>query len=210
MSQHRAGGPPEESATGSAREEGSRAATPPGNPSASRDERPRPQYGEYAPEGWTWEPPPGQQTSDPAPQMATPPAAASATDRAAHPTDRIVTLLLLVLGIFGVWTAIGTIQAIPDQLPQAIRQAGELLGTGAATVDYTPGPEVPGILLAGSIVQVVIWLLTAWWAVSRIRAGKIAFWVPLVGGVVSFVLLYAVMFIIIAIDPALVASLSQG
>ena len=172
------------------------------------DERPRPQYGEYAPEGWKWEPPAGEQTSDPAPQMATPPAAASVDDRTPPPADRIITLLLLVIGIFGVWTAIGTIQAIPEQLPQAIRQASELLGTGGAAVDYAPGPEVPGILLAGSIAQVVLWLVTALWSVWRLRARTIAVWVPLVGGFVSFVLLYAVMFIVIAADPGLVASLS--
>ena len=115
-----------------------------------------------------------------------------------------------MLGLFGLWTAIGTIQAIPDQLPQAIRQAGELLGTPTSAADYTPGPEVPGILLAGSIAQVALWVLTAWWSVARLRARKLAFWVPLVGGFLSFVLLYAVMFIVIAADPGLVASLSGG
>jgi hypothetical protein len=190
------------------------------HPAGTPDERPRPQYGEYAPEGWTWQPPaedrhsdapapPPQAAPEPAP-AAVPAAAASVEGRADRPVDRLITIMLLVLGVFGAWSAIATIQSLPDQLPQAIRQAGELLGTGAATFDYTPGPEVPGILLVGSIAQVVLWLLTAWWSVSRIRARRLAFWVPLVGGVISFALLYAVMFVIVIMDPALVESLSQG
>ncbi|WP_173924491.1 DUF6264 family protein [Agromyces sp. Marseille-P2726] len=209
MSQQHAGGTPDQPAALSARE-GASPAVPP----APRDERPRPQYGEYAPEGWTWEPPQDDRyapaTTPERASVAPPAAAASVTDRPDRAADRIITVLLLVIGIFGAWTAVGTIQAIPDQLPQAIRQAGELLGTPAAAVDYTPGPEVPGILLAGSIAQVVLWLLTAWWSVARLRARKLAFWVPLVGGFVSFVLLYAVMFVVIAMDPELVSSLSGG
>ena len=205
MSQQHDAGAPDEPASGPHEgASGASAQTPPPPP---RDERPRPQYGEYAPEGWTWQPPADQQTSDPAPQMVAPPAAAS-VDRPDRTADRVVTIVLLVIGIFGVWTAIGTLQALPEQLPQAIRQASEILGGGATTVDYTPGPQVPGILLGGSIGQVVLWLLTAWWAVSRLRARRIAFWVPLVGGVVSLVLLYGTMFIVIATDPDLVASLS--
>ena len=205
MSQHGAARPSDESDGGAARDV----------PPARRDERPRPQYGEYAPEGWTWKPPPGEHTSDPAPQMVAPPAAASArpvdpaiADRPERPTDRLITIMLLVLGVFGTWSSISTLQSLPELLPDAIRRASEMLGTSAAAIDYTPGPEVPAILLAGSIFQVVLWLLTAWWSIARIRARRLEFWVPLVGGVVSFIALYAVMFIVILGDPALVAGLS--
>jgi hypothetical protein len=203
MSQHGAARPSDESDGGAAR----------GVPPVPRDERPRPQYGEYAPEGWTWKPPAGEHTSDPAPQMATPPAAASArplsTDgRPERPADRFITIMLLVIGVFGTWSTISTLQSLPDLLPDAIRRASEMFGTSAAAIDYTPGPEVAAILLAGSIFQVVLWLLTAWWSISRIRARRLAFWVPLIGGAVSFIALYAVMFIVILGDPALVAGLS--
>ncbi|HKH07628.1 MAG TPA: DUF6264 family protein [Agromyces sp.] len=203
MSQHGAARPSDESDGGAAR----------GVPPVPRDERPRPQYGEYAPEGWTWKPPAGERTSDPAPQMATPPAAASARPRSTdgrpeRPADRFITIMLLVIGVFGTWSTISTLQSLPDLLPDAIRRASEMLGTSAAAIDYTPGPEVPAILLAGSIFQVVLWLLTAWWSISRIRARRLAFWVPLIGGAVSFIALYAVMFIVILGDPALVAGLS--
>ena len=176
-----------------------------------RDERPRPQYGEYAPEGWTWKPPAGEHTSDPAPQMATPPPSAATVDaRPDRPADRIVTILLLVIGLFGVWSAIGALQSLPTLLPEALRQTSEMLGNGGAPFDYTPGPEVPGLIIAGQIIQVVLWVLTAWWAIARMRARRLAFWVPIVGGVLAFFALYAIMFAIILNDPALVDRLSAA
>jgi len=214
MSQHHAQGTPEESARRAAAD-----GVPAATPAAPRNERPRPQFGEYAPEGWTWKPPPGEHTSDPAPQMTTPPApkspgafaAASARDdRPDRPADRIVTILLLIIGVLGAWSAIGSLQSLPTLLPEALRQTSEMLGNGGAPFDYTPGPEVPGLILAGQIIQVVLWVLTAWWSIVRMRARRLAFWVPLVGGALSFIALYAIMFAIILNDPALVERLSAA
>lgn len=212
MTQHHAAGTPEDPARRSGPE--GAPATP---PAAPRDERPRPQYGEYAPEGWTWQPPAGEHTSDPAPQMSAPPAppspaalaAASAREaRPDRPVDRIITVMLLVLGVFGAWSAIGSLQSVPTLLPEALRQTSEVLGTGGAAFDYTPGPEVPGLILAGQVIQVALWVLTAWWSIVRMRARRLAFWVPLVGGALSFVALYAIILAIILNDPALVEQLS--
>jgi hypothetical protein len=214
MSQHHAPGTPEEPASPA-----TAAGVPATTPDAPRDERPRPQFGEYAPEGWTWKPPAGERTSDPAPQLTAPPAprspaavaAASARDdRPDRPADRIVTILLLLIGVLGAWSAIGSLQSLPTLLPEALRQTSEMLGNGDAPFDYTPGPEVPGLILAGQIIQAVLWVLTAWWSIARMRARRLAFWVPLVGGALSFFALYAIMFAIILNDPALVERLSAA
>jgi hypothetical protein len=212
MTQHDAAGTPEEPARRVAADD------VPATPAAApRDERPRPQYGEYAPEGWTWQPPAGEHTSDPAPQMSTPPAPPSSAALAAasarsarpdRPVDRIITIVLLVVGVFGLWNAIGTLQSLPTLLPEALRQTSEMLGNGGAAFDYTPGPEVPALILSGQIIQVVLLVLTAWWSIARLRARRLAFWVPLVGGALSFVALYAIMFAVIVNDPALVERLS--
>ena len=212
MTQHHAAGSPEEPARRAGADDG-----PSAPPAAPRDERPRPQFGEYAPEGWTWQPPAGEHTSDPAPQMATPPAAPTAAALAAasardarpdRPVDRIITIVLLVIGVFGAWSAIGTLQSLPTLLPEALRQTSEMLGNGGAAFDYTPGPEVPALILSGQIIQVVLWVLAAWWSIARLRARRLAFWVPLVGGALSFIALYAIMFAVIVSDPVLVERLS--
>ncbi|HET6673529.1 MAG TPA: DUF6264 family protein [Agromyces sp.] len=206
MSQHAAGAPDESADRPTA--DGVPAVPPTGEPAGGT--RPRPQYGEYAPEGWTWQPPAGEHTSDPAPQMETPKAAASVEERPDRPADRIVTIVLLVLGVLGVWSAITSLATLPTLLPEALRQTAEVMGTGGEPFDYTPRPEVPGLILAGQVIQVVLWLLTAWWAITRIRARKLAFWVPLVGGALSFIALYAIIFTIMISDPVLVERLSVG
>jgi hypothetical protein len=212
MSQQHAAGAPDESADRPTADDAPAVppvAPPAGSPAAS-GARPRPQYGEYAPEGWTWQPPVGEHTSDPAPQMETPKVAASVDERPDRPVDRIVTIGLLVLGVLGVWSAITSLATLPTLLPEALRQTAEMMGTGGEPFDYTPRPEVPGLILAGQVIQVVLWLLTAWWAITRIRARRLAFWVPLVGGAVSFIALYAIIFAIMISDPVLVERLSGG
>lgn len=205
MSQHGAARPSDES-------DGRGAARGDASPAPSRDDRPRPQYGEYAPEGWSWQPPADQRTSDPAPQMTTPPPPlpAASVERPDRPVDRIITILLLVVGVFGAWSAIGSLQSLPTLLPEALRQASEMLGNGGASFEYTPAPEVAGLILTGQIIQFVILALVVWWSIARLRARRLAFWVPLVGGVLSFIALYAIMFAIIVSDPALVERLSAA
>ena len=67
-----------------------------------RTERPEPQYGEYAPPGWSWTPPedavvvPDPRGSETDPRPATAPSARTA----AHPVDRLITIILLALGVF--------------------------------------------------------------------------------------------------------------
>jgi Family of unknown function (DUF6264) len=205
MTQHHAAGIPDEPAEGPT-PEGVPAATP-----TPRDERPRPQFGEYAPEGWTWQPPAGETTSDPAPQMPTPPApppvrapaAASARDqRPARPTDRAVTILLLVIGVLGAWLSVSVLQAMPQSM--------QLLHTQEGIEPYTPGPEIPGLILAGSIVQVVIWVVSATGSIALMRARRPSFWLPLVGGVVAAIALFVFTVIAITGDPVLLDHLTTA
>lgn len=174
-----------------------------------RDERPRPQYGEYAPEGWTWQPPAGEQTSDPAPQMATPPvrpaagaAAASARDgRPERRGDRIATIALLVIGLFGAIYNAVLLNMLPSLATETFRQTARILGTELPAGDFTPGPQVPTLILVGTIVQLALWVIALAWSVRRLRARRLAFWVPLVAGIVAFAVFYVLMAQILLSDP---------
>jgi hypothetical protein len=176
------------------------AATPP------VDYRPQPRYGELAPEGWTWTPPQDERTPvdsaivtpEPAPAAVAPGRAApgSGTVPGSAPTwDRPVTLSLLVLGVLGAFFMISVLGSMPEALQMLYTQAG--LG------DYTAADSVGSIITAASIGQGVLWLATATVSVMLLLRGRRAFYVPIVGGVVAFVLLVAAMAVVLAGDPAL-------
>jgi hypothetical protein len=114
--------------------------------------------------------------------------------------DRAVTILLLVLGVLGVWLAIGVLQALPDSI--------QLLHTQEGIDPYTPGPEIPGLILTGSIVQVVIWVATALGSVALMRARRPSFWLPIAGGFVAAIALFVFTAIALSGDPALIEQLT--
>lgn len=189
------------------------AATPP------VDYRPQPRYGELAPEGWTWTPP--QDEHAPADSAVVTPGAVPATrgaaDRPAPAApgsagpgpasgsapawDRPVTLSLLILGLLGAFFTISVLGSMPEAL--------QMLYTQASLGDYTPADSVGTIITGGSIGLGVLWLATATASVMLLLRGRRAFYVPIVGGVIAFVLLVAVMAVVLAGDPALLDYFSQ-
>ena len=183
------------------------AATPPA------DYRPRPRYGELAPEGWTWSPP--QDASAPAasaasesgseamvPAPGTIQQAPGAQGSAAQPIsappgwDRPVTLGLLILGLLATFVTI----AVLDALPQAV----QMLYTQEGLGDYSPAPIVATLITAGSISQAIVWLVTAAVSILLLVRSRRAFYVPLIGGVVAFVLIFVFMTIIVGSDSTLI------
>ncbi|MCR2784372.1 MULTISPECIES: DUF6264 family protein [unclassified Microbacterium] len=170
------------------------------------DPRPRPQYGEYAT--------PEEQRARIARPDATdaleagvsPEAVASdhavpaapATTSAARPTrtaDRIITVILLGYGLLTVLVS----------APQMID-----VGTFAQTLFQTLGvdaqlAEPEGVRawgIAGASVLVIGWLLTAWVSWRSLRAGRLTWWMPLVGGIVCNLVSGTLMVIPIINDPA--------
>jgi len=180
------------------------AATPP------VDYRPQPRYGELAPEGWTWTPP--QDAHAPADSAVVTPEPVTVTrgtaDRPAPASpgsapawDRPLTLSLLIVGLLGAFFTISVLGSMPEAL--------QMLYTQASLGDYTADDSVGTIITAGSIGQGVLWLATATVSVMLLLRGRRAFYVPIVGAVVAFVLLVAAMAVVLAGDPALLDYFSQ-
>jgi hypothetical protein len=181
------------------------------------DHRPRPRYGELAPEGWSWTPP--QESQAPAASApvstnaAVPlgsqrnPAAASAAPleapavRPAPAWDRPVTISLLFLGLIGTFFAVSILGSVPESL--------QLLYTQAELGDYTAAAFVAPLLLAGSILQGVIWVASSVAAVLLLMRGRRAFYVPLIGGIVAFVVLVATVAAVLTGDTALLEYFSR-
>lgn len=238
----------------------------------SADQRPRPQYGEMAPEGWSWSPEgadegsasapaaqpqapsvqpqasPAQPSAGPVPGVphnlgvsgesgtarpvastpaapqpysSTPPQGApsqldappqgpppnqGSSYQGPPPTgapqqpgaaqsksrlgDRVVTIALLVLGALGALNFASSLMTMPAQLSVI---------TGALGLDDATIPGWIGTLgTTSAIAMLALFALTAIYSIQRLRARKLAFWVPLTAGVIAFVafaiVLYSALF----------------
>ncbi|MRX45469.1 DUF6264 family protein [Agromyces kandeliae] len=170
-----------------------------------RDERPRPQYGEYAPEGWSWQPPGDERADAAAAAPAPPPPPPAATQAGAgrepsdaaarrpRTTDRFFTILLLALGAIGAWNTSVSLQ----QLPGAIQSVYSDQGVGT----YTPQEWLPTLALIGTVFMLALYAAVLGWSIARLRARRLAFWVPLVGGAVAFLATMVLTSIVFFTDP---------
>lgn len=178
------------------------------------DDRPRPRYGEYAPEGWTWTPPTDEPASTGETAPPTPPAAAPQPAPAPPPqyvpmpgvrqpgsVDRIVTIALLVLGAFGAVNTAASLQMLPQQISLVYEQQG--------VGEFTPPEWLPTLTITGTVVQLALYAATLGWSILRLRARKTAFWVPLLGGVLSIVLMMVLVSIVFLNDPTFVSYIEE-
>jgi hypothetical protein len=191
-------------------DEAARTPDAPGQGGAA-DERPRPRYGEYAPEGWTWQPPADEsaaptqpaQPAHPAQPAAPPPPAPVALPGERRPgaVDRVVTIALLVLGAFGAINTAASLQVLPQQFSLVYEQQG--------VGDFTAPEWLPTLTMVGTVLQLALYAGTLGWSILRLRAHKTAFWVPILGGVLSLVLMMVIVSIVFLNDPAFVAYIER-
>jgi uncharacterized membrane protein YhaH (DUF805 family) len=111
----------------------------------------------------------------------------------------VLTIALLVLGVINVLTSIPQMLTLSRTLDDAYR----LQGIG----DYTNESLATAIGIAINVVGVILLLAAAALALSRLRAGRLAFWVPLVAGATAFVITAVLMLVAMLGDPALSAYL---
>ncbi len=169
--------------------------TPSGTP--PEDSRPRPQYGELAPEGWSWAPAPDERTLPTPPE----PGPTAALEKAPRPTgtapvwDRPVTLSLLVFGLLTTLFAVSMLTMVTDSIQVLYAQLD--LGT------YEPDSSVAGLVAAGIVSVSLVWLATAAGAILLLVRGKRAFYVPLIGALVSMIMFIAITSAVLATDPTL-------
>ena len=173
-------------------------------PTGTPAPRPRPQYGEYATpdealaaararDPW---PAPTAPTASPAP--VAPPAAV----RAPSSIDRTITIALLVFGGFSTAYAIATMLTLRENFAtlytaygiDGIHQAGPVDSVAATLVIVSHVA-----LLAGAVLL----------ARTRLKAGRLSFWIPLTAGAIASVIFFVAFAVIIAADPNLVEFLQS-
>jgi hypothetical protein len=197
--------------------------------------RPRPQYGEYAtpeeqrqaikaPEANPHYAPPVEHESPLPANPAAPPSAVRRPDAGAlpaqqhppqspqapagptflrHPVDRVVTIALLVFGLYNVITTVMDRGGIAGQIDQAYHSLG-LSGDYAVTALTGTVADVIAIVFG------VLWIATAALSGLAIARGRIAFWIPLVAGVLASLVSGVGYLILFMHDPTFVAYLQQA
>ncbi|MHA7986077.1 DUF6264 family protein [Rathayibacter sp. CAU 1779] len=192
--------------------------------------RPRPQYGEYAtpeeqraaikapetnphyapPEPDEVESAPTQHpfTADATTRQNPPvdpdsPAAYNGSAFLRHPADRVITIALLVLGLYNVITTIMQRSDIPDEIALLYSSAG-------ITGDYTVTSLTGTVADVIAIVSMALWVVAAGLSTLTILRGRIAFWIPLVAGVLASLVNSAGLLVLVFHDPVFLAFLQQG
>lgn len=115
-----------------------------------------------------------------------------------HPVDRLVTIALLAYGLVNV-----VITAVSYLDPTAVmNQTMEVLGIDGEFTNFAQG-KVWGTIAA--VVLLVGWGLTAAASIRRLRRGKITWWLPLVGAVITIAIASMCIAVPMMGDPAFVA-----
>ncbi|WEK62597.1 MAG: DUF6264 family protein [Candidatus Microbacterium colombiense] len=133
------------------------------------------------------------------PQGPTAPAV-PATGAPRRPVDRLVTIGLLVYGLIN---AIVTAVSYLD-LPRVMNETMKIVGIEGEFTNFAQG-KLWGTIAA--ILLVVGWGITAAVSVRRLRRGKLTWWVPLVGAVVTMTIVTICIAVPMMGDPAFIAHL---
>ncbi|GAA2901568.1 DUF6264 family protein [Microbacterium esteraromaticum] len=163
----------------------------------------RPQYGEYAsPEEQRARaglPPLNAEPTASAPPAApTTPAPGAVTP--ARPVGRLVTFVLLGFGLVNVLSSIPQFVNMASTLTESM----EMLGLDGEFTNFaaarTWGIVAVVVLLAG-------YAATAWLSLRQLKRNRAAWWIPLVGFVVTMSLVSACISVVMFSDPAFTAGL---
>ena len=172
------------------------------------DERPRPQYGEYAtPEeqrariqqpDMTWLLETGQDPDAlhgaPAKSAASVAAPAAAVPKSGRFADRVATIALLVYGLVNVVTSIPSMIGYESYASTLLG----LLGVDTQLADPAAGRPWG---VAAALVMAIGWLVTAYVSWRSLKAGRVTWWIPLVAGIVFLFVSGTLLMVPIVSDP---------
>lgn len=150
------------------------------------DDRPEPRYGQYAPLPPTPESPP----TGPEPAAALP-----AVQAPRRTWDVVLTTLLLLLGVIDVVSGFPQFAGLAATLGTVYASQG--FGT------FTSDGLAATMGIAINVARVVVLAAAIVVSLLRIRANRIAFWVPLAGAALAALVVIVCVLAVILQDPAL-------
>ncbi|CAN5448949.1 hypothetical protein BH10ACT6_BH10ACT6_11470 [soil metagenome] len=159
-----------------------------------------PQYGEYAPAGYVSAvEPPAPVAANPygIPVVARPAPGVAAPGRKRRTWDLVLTIILLVLGFFGM--ILGIAYAAIFSNPEILSQAMSSQGFGTFTGSAGSAPTVLVVSHAG------LFLIALGVSIPLLVSRRIvAFWVPLAAGVIAAAIFWTTLASVLLSDPAFV------
>ncbi|MCS5496545.1 DUF6264 family protein [Cnuibacter physcomitrellae] len=190
------------------------------------DPRPKPKYGELAPPGWTWQPPPDpcaapeKPAEDVGPGRGSAPSAGwapprtpgtpgpvpgagpAAAERPRRSGDFVATIALLVFGLFSVINNLVTL----FDLDAFLRQFAALYDIQG----YSPNGEFAAAGVGVGIFWIVLYLATVWLSVLSLRARRLTFWIPLTAGAVATLSATVLYLVALLSDPTVLDQFSTA
>lgn len=131
------------------------------------------------------------------------PAHAESVAKRSHPVDRVITIGLLAYGLVNVvMTGLSYLD-----FTSAMNEVMRIVGVEGEFTNYAQG-RLWGTVAA--IVLVIGWSLTAAVSIRRLRRGLVAWWVPLVGAVVTMIATSICVAIPLMGDPAFMEYIARS
>ncbi|WP_449281366.1 DUF6264 family protein [Leucobacter sp.] len=124
-----------------------------------------------------------QGEGDSSPYRATEPQAAPVPQPGApkpRVADRVITIILLVIGAFGTLNSAASFFALESQL----RLTANMIGIDSPSI----APWVGTLGMVSGFAVLLLFAVTLIFSIQRMRARKLAFWVPLAAGAVAVLL----------------------
>lgn len=171
-----------------------------------QDRPPRPRYGEYATpqeqRAHVREPMPAPV----APARAPVPVDVGPARPAARPRPLGGSVFALILLAYGAVNVALSVPSFLDLAP-ALTRTYRLLGV-PGTFTNTAAAHTWGV--TALVVLIVGFLLTAWLTVRRVRRARSAWWVPLVGAAVTYLVIFVCLSVPLMGDPAFIAYVQRA
>jgi hypothetical protein len=161
------------------------------------DQRPRPQYGEYASRDDQ-----AKAAGLPAPSFA-PPAVPPAAHSSAAPSAKAGTprrwdiLLSFALLAYGAVNVVAGFFQFAD-LGAVLEQVYTTMGIGK----YTPTPLAGTLGIVINVTSSVLFVLTVIVTTRLLRRGRLAFYVPIIGGALAWIVSFVCVAVLMLGDPA--------
>lgn len=119
-----------------------------------------------------------------------------------HPVDRFATIALLAYGLISI---VVTGLSYLD-LPSLMNESMKILGIDGEFTNFAQA-KTWGTIAA--IVLAVGWSITAALSIRRLRRGRVTWWLPLVGAVVTMLVVAVCLTVPMSGDPAFAAYMEQ-